>query len=87
MHLDKGSQCSLHFHKIKEEVFGCLSGEVRMQVGETEYLMAPGDIVHIPIGTHHSFTGIQDSKIVEISYQDDDVNDSYRITQSRRGVL
>jgi mannose-6-phosphate isomerase-like protein (cupin superfamily) len=91
MHLNKGAQCSYHRHEKKEEYFFVLSGSVRLEIGGWDYWetfdMQPGDIVHIPIGTYHSFMGLEDSKIIETSLQDDDPEDSYRLTESRRGVL
>ncbi|MFA5377113.1 MAG: cupin domain-containing protein [Dehalococcoidia bacterium] len=91
MHLDRGAQCSYHRHEKKEEYFFILSGAVRMRLGEwdqwEECDKMPGDIIHIPIGTYHSFMGLEDSRIIETSLQDDDPADSYRLTESRRGVL
>lgn len=86
LHLDKGAQCSFHAHKIKHETFFCLSGAVRMQLGDTEHMMMPGDVQVIEPCVYHSFTGLQDSKIVEVSTADYP-DDSYRRTESRRGVL
>jgi mannose-6-phosphate isomerase-like protein (cupin superfamily) len=91
MHLDKGSVSSYHNHRVKEEYFYIESGAVRMHLGDEndceESVKVPGDIIHIPIGLYHSFAGIQDSRIIETSLQDDDPADSYRLTQSERGVL
>ena len=79
--LRKGYRCSLHAHKIKDETFYILDGEVLMEVGDKTQVMKSGDIVHIVPNVYHRFTGITDSKIVEFSTQHFD-NDSYRNTKS-----
>ena len=77
MHLKKGYQCSIHYHKVKDETFYILSGRVRMIVDGVIKVMYPGDIVHLSPMAKHRFIGLEDSEIIEIStYHEDD--DSYR---------
>jgi mannose-6-phosphate isomerase-like protein (cupin superfamily) len=80
--LNKGWQCSLHFHKIKYETFYLQSGLVQMELGITSFRMAPGDVVDIQPFAHHRFMGLEDSVIIEFSTHHDDA-DTYRLEESR----
>ncbi len=75
--LQKNRRCSLHKHEKKDEVFYLLSGLVKMEIGDDVFTLLPGDFVHIPSGTYHRFSGLEDSEIMEFStnHQEDD---SYR---------
>ncbi|MHC5011829.1 MAG: cupin domain-containing protein [Planctomycetota bacterium] len=79
--LKKGYRCSLHYHKVKDEVFYLISGRVLIEVGEEERVLEKGDHQHIPPGTVHRFWGLEDSEIVEFSTHHDDA-DSYRLSES-----
>jgi len=79
--LNKDAHCSLHYHKIKEETFFILEGKVLMEVGKDTRTMVCGDSVHIKPRTNHRFTGLVDSKILEISTQHFE-DDSYRLEVS-----
>lgn len=81
--LKKGFQCSLHFHKKKEETFFVQEGLVYMETNRKNWLMIQNDIQHITPGTTHRFTGIEDSIIFEFSTHHDD-EDSYRLLKSRQ---
>ncbi|MDD5254073.1 MAG: cupin domain-containing protein [Candidatus Nanoarchaeia archaeon] len=81
--LEKGKQCSLHFHIKKDETFYIQSGKVKMEIthndGKKETLiMNPGDKLHITPGLIHRFYGLEDSEIFEFSTQHFD-EDSYRV--------
>lgn len=83
MVLHKGKRCSLHYHKLKTETFYVQSGKVQMELklpdGNKEVLILDaGDAVHLPQGTLHRFTGLEDSEIFEFSTQHFD-EDSYRV--------
>jgi quercetin dioxygenase-like cupin family protein len=81
--LKKGFFCSVHYHKLKDESFFILKGKVKMELfGETK-IMKEGDTVRLKPNTVHRFTGLEDSKIIEISTKHID-SDSYRITESGR---
>ena len=81
LHLDKGYRCSLHYHKLKDETFYILKGKVLMQTSGKKIVMEKGDPVHILPGMKHSFAGLEDSKILEISTQHFE-DDSYRDNES-----
>ena len=72
--LNKGWQCSLHHHHIKDETFYIESGRVLMQVKDIKRIMIAGDSINVPPKTKHRFTGIEDSVIFEFSthHEDDD---------------
>ena len=80
--LEKGYQCSLHCHKVKDETFYILEGQVEMEVGTQTMLLAKDMSVHIPPGTMHRFKGLSDAVILEISTHDNP-RDSYRMEMSR----
>ncbi|MBU0458425.1 cupin domain-containing protein [Patescibacteria group bacterium] len=79
--LKKDRRCSMHTHKEKDEVFYIQSGKVKLETGGEEFVLEPGDFIHIPPRTPHRFTGIEDSEIFEFStnHQEDD---SYRTEYS-----
>jgi len=69
-----GKRCSLHFHRKKTETFYIHSGKVKMELkypdgAEETLVLKPGDSVHLPAGTWHRYTGIEDSEIFEFSTQ------------------
>jgi len=84
----KGFRCSVHHHKKKTETFYIVSGKVWMEMetpaGAWEgFRVGPGDHVHIPVGTKHRFSGMEQSVMIECSTQHFD-EDSYRDTESGR---
>lgn len=81
LNLKKGYQCSIHKHKLKDETFYILEGTVLMEVENIKNTMKAGETVRIKPDTYHRFTGLEDSKIIEISTQHFD-EDSYRKTLS-----
>lgn len=83
MGLNKGYQCSLHYHKIKDETFLVTKGHIRMEVGEEILHMREGHFVRITPGTLHRFRGLEDSEFLEISTHHEE-EDSYRIEESRK---
>lgn len=44
-----------HFHQQHTENFLCVSGRIWLWVNGTELLLTPGDFLHAPAGTVHSF--------------------------------
>ena len=81
--LNKGYQCSLHYHKNKDETFLVTKGRLRLELGEKVLLMGIGDFVRVLPGTKHRFAGTEDALILEISTHHED-DDSYRIEESRK---
>ncbi len=77
--LKKGKRCSLHYHPKKTETFYLQSGRVKMELKypdglEETLILEPGDSLHLPAGTVHRFTGIEDSEIFEFSTLHDDAD-------------
>ncbi|MBD3350829.1 MAG: cupin domain-containing protein [Candidatus Lokiarchaeota archaeon] len=84
LYLRKGHRCSSHYHKKKDETFYIISGCVLMeQQAFPACVLTAGDIVHIPPGTNHRFTGLENSDIIEFSTHHED-SDSYRNTESEK---
>ncbi|TNM63145.1 cupin domain-containing protein [Streptomyces sp. NP160] len=50
-----GQYFGRHFHRQHTENFVCLAGRVWLWVNGTELLLTPGDFVHAPAGTIHTF--------------------------------
>lgn len=72
--LNRGKRCSLHYHQLKTETFYLEKGKVKLELkypdGRAEtVIMEPGDAVHLPVGTVHRFTGLEDAEIFEFSTQ------------------
>lgn len=81
--LKKGYQCSLHYHKIKDEMFLVTKGHVRFELGDKVIFMQPGSFVRVLPKTPHRFRGMEDSEILEVSTHHSE-EDSYRIEESRK---
>ncbi|RJQ27588.1 cupin domain-containing protein [Candidatus Parcubacteria bacterium] len=81
--LKKGYQCSLHYHKIKDETFIVLKGNIRMEVGDEVLYMKEGNFCRITPGVLHRFRGLEDSEFLEVSSHHSE-DDSYRLEESRR---
>lgn len=81
LYLNKGYRCSLHYHKIKKETFRVIKGKIIIQLIHKKYAMNEGDFVTINPGTYHSFYGMEDSVILEVSTTDFK-KDSYRHDKS-----
>ncbi len=81
--LKKGYQCSLHYHRVKDEMFLVTKGHVRLEVGKKVLHMREGNFARILPGTLHRFRGIEDSEILEVSTHHSE-KDSYRLEESRK---
>jgi mannose-6-phosphate isomerase-like protein (cupin superfamily) len=62
-----GQTCPYHHHRLKHETFFIVKGSVLMKVGEEERVMSAGDLLAMPPGTGHSFTGRGPALILEVS--------------------
>jgi quercetin dioxygenase-like cupin family protein len=62
-----GQTCPYHQHNIKHETFFVVKGSIRMKVGNDERVMHEGDLLAMPPGSGHSFTGIGPALILEVS--------------------
>jgi len=83
LYLKKDYRCSYHYHKLKTESFYLLKGKVKLIINHNDIPFRKGDAVDIFPGMVHSFEGIEDSIIIEISTQHFD-SDSYRFDKSRK---
>ena len=78
--VEANKSSSLHYHKLKDETFYIQEGKIQVKIisvdGLTkEFEMNKGDVLDIPKGTIHQFTGIAEkSEIFETSTEhfDDD---------------
>ena len=78
LNLKKGYRCSIHYHKVKDETFYVLKGIVLLELFGKKIILRKGDSIRIKPYTLHRFTGIKNSKILEISTHHED-SDSYRL--------
>ncbi len=51
----KGERIPKHFHEKHTETFLCLDGAMTMWNGDEEIAMYPGDFLHVPAGSVHSY--------------------------------
>jgi N-acetylneuraminate synthase len=75
----------LHFHRIKDESYFILSGDLNVVVEEDEHTLLKGDILNVPRRFTHSFKTKNGCVFEEIStaYLDNDsVYDDKRIQQA-----
>ena len=82
--IKEGHYSSYHMHKIKEETFYILQGELEMIHNGKYVKLNPGDSFHIKKGEHHSFRALKDTVFFEFSTQHTD-EDNYRLTKSGKG--
>ena len=69
LHIKKGEQLSLQYHKYKAEFMVCLEGESKMFGSEIIY--CPGDYLYIAPKTAHRITALTDCVFIELSQGDD----------------
>jgi mannose-6-phosphate isomerase-like protein (cupin superfamily) len=83
----KGGKLSLHCHKIKTELFHCITGKFGLQMGgemqnlHEKRILTPGDKVYLTPETYHSLECFEEGIIVEVSTTDR-AEDSYRLVNS-----
>jgi len=83
LYLDEGAESSIHYHKEKQETFYCLEGQVGLMIEGSDYMLNPFSRPKtVKPGQRHSFTGISDSVIIEISTHHNDA-DVFRLTESK----
>lgn len=83
LYLKQGYQCSLHYHKIKDETFLITKGHVRFELGKKVLHMRTGHFIRVHPGVLHRFRGIEDSEILEISTHHSE-DDSFRLEKSKK---
>jgi quercetin dioxygenase-like cupin family protein len=74
LHLRRGESLSLQYHNVKDETILLQSGRLLFETRSTgqegdlrRIEMKPGDVFHIPPGTLHRMTGLEDCDILEVS--------------------
>ena len=86
LHLHKGAQSSHHRHPSKEESFYCLEGTAVLTVTGKSYMLTPfARPKTILPGEEHSFHGVTEAIILEVSTHDDP-EDVERFSTSQPGV-
>ncbi len=54
----EGQTCPMHYHRIKHETFYIVKGSVSMWIDDDQRVMRSGDVLVMPVGTRHRFTGL-----------------------------
>jgi mannose-6-phosphate isomerase len=72
LHVRAGESLSLQYHERKEETLRVLAGTLTLEVGDPggdrrTVRLGPGDGWHIPPGTRHRLTAIDDVDVLEVS--------------------
>ena len=62
-----GQTCPLHHHRTKHETFYIVKGKVRMTFDGSVRAMVAGDVLPVPPGKVHSFTGHGPALLLEVS--------------------
>jgi len=62
-----GQTCPRHQHREKHETFFIVKGRVKMNYRGEQMEMIPGDVLPVPPGELHSFTGAGPALLLEIS--------------------
>lgn len=82
----KGRQCSMHFHKDKEETWYVLDGQFQVvwidtrDATEKTQLLNPGDIWHNEPLKPHRLICLEEGTVIEVSTADS-IEDNYRIAK------
>ena len=72
IHINRGHQLSLQYHRIKEETIYIASGKMNFLVendrGEMEsMILGAGEAHHIPTGKKHRMIALEDCDVFEVS--------------------
>ena len=62
-----GQTCPAHCHRHKHETFFVVKGTVRLTVDGRAREMGPGDVLPMPPGQVHSFAGVGNALLLEVS--------------------
>ncbi|MGH9387807.1 MAG: N-acetylneuraminate synthase family protein [Vicinamibacterales bacterium] len=62
-----GQQHPAHFHKVKEETFLLLWGDLEVALGDSRVGLAPGDRLLVPPGVTHGFRSVRGAIFEEVS--------------------
>jgi mannose-6-phosphate isomerase len=72
LHVNRGEALSLQYHERKDEFQYVVKGRIEIELGGpdgvlTKHLMSAGDTLHLPRGTRHRLTALEDAEIFEVS--------------------
>jgi mannose-6-phosphate isomerase len=72
LHVNRGEALSLQYHERKDEFQYVVKGRIEIELGGpdgvlTKHLMSAGDTLHLPPGTRHRLTALEDAEIFEVS--------------------
>jgi mannose-6-phosphate isomerase-like protein (cupin superfamily) len=67
LYVDDAQTCPYHEHATKHETFFVLKGQVSMVIDDRERVLKQGEILVMPPGQRHSFTGIGPALLLEVS--------------------
>lgn len=72
LHVNKGEALSLQYHERKDEYQYVIKGVIDMELGGPDgtlatHRMSAGDTLHLPPGTRHRLTAVEDTDIFEVS--------------------
>jgi mannose-6-phosphate isomerase-like protein (cupin superfamily) len=62
-----GQTCPYHKHDKKHETFFVMKGQVSMVIDGEEKVLRQGEVLMMPPGQHHSFTGVGPALLLEVS--------------------
>jgi N-acetylneuraminate synthase len=62
-----GQTCPYHHHRMKHETFFVMKGAVRMNTDGQDRELKEGDLLVMPPGVRHSFTGLGPALLLEVS--------------------
>jgi len=80
----KGYQCSIHWHKNKDETFYIEDGQITLELfGEDSRDLLKGESIRLVPNTLHRFTAVKDTMIYEVSTHHED-SDSYRVIRGSK---
>lgn len=62
-----GQTCPYHCHKMKHETFYVVKGKISMNSEGKVFDLEQGNVFAMPQGTYHSFTGLGNALLLEVS--------------------
>lgn len=66
--IDNGSRTSLQSHKLRDEIWYVLSGNIIAQIGKSRREAKSGDVLLVPKNKKHRLTGTKNACVLEVSY-------------------
>jgi D-lyxose ketol-isomerase len=82
MFVTDGQMCPKHFHQTKHETFFVVHGQLAVTLGDKALELAQGQTLAITPGSAHSFKGIGDTLMIELSMPCDVVDNYFEDTRT-----